>query len=487
MGSVSIAKSKQDGMDAEEPEPHSPRRPKRDPQDEHWACVQCTLVNSSDRTLCQSCGHDRFPKHAQRPHFEWANVNLEEAVAAAPPPPPLVLSTDRPNMLTPPDVVFVSSSSQFTYGGESACPFGVLSLAEELLEGALNPLQVLQTANKKNEVESKSDQPRLVANLSNNEDFAQIFSRALSRAADCFAQYFANRPRVHSNPVELLRDLPGVFSRLSLATWSPHPIPKPFEQVFNEIVFPNVFLELGEIQINRFSSTILKHLLLGFQGSHSAISFVNIGYAFGVFCPAPQYPEDRGGFVVFDTHGKDFSRFGFEKQGAYLAAFLHHHVDNAVAFIETFTLESRNLMLSYSQGAGGAFGSDLYGDPDMNGLGLQQSEAINKVDLCVLYSASRSPAGLTHSPVVSTDVAASWASSSGPSDVKANNVSRIPSNSSSSSSTSTSTSASASTVTVAPDAAFSSGASGASTATGAGASGAGSSATGFVAENDAGL
>jgi len=422
---VSITKAKEDAMDVDGP--HSPR-PNRDPQDEHWACVRCTLVNSSNRTLCEGCGFDRFPKQAPWPHSEWANVDPEEAVATAPPQPPLVLSADKPNMLTPPDVFFVSSSSQFTYGGESACPFGVLSLAEELLEGALNLFSVQPLKN-----ESKSGQPKL-GNLSDNENFSQIFSRALARAADCFAQYFANRPRVHSNPVELLRDLPGVFSKLVLATWSPHPIPKPFEHVFNDIVFPNVFLELGEIQMNRFSSTILKHLLLGFQGSHSAISLVNIGYAFGVFCPAPQSPGDKGGFVVFDTHGKDFSRFGLEKQGAYLAGFLHHHVDNAVAFIETFTLESRNLMLSYSQGAGGAFGSDLYGDPDMNGLGLQQSEAINKVDLCVLYTASRNAASNLSPSVASSIVAdTSSSASSAPVDRHVD----VPSNSSSPASHST--------------------------------------------------
>eukprot|EP00808_Paulinella_micropora_P029763 g68147.t1 len=71
---------------------------------------------------------------------------------------------------------------------------------------------------------------------------------------------------------------------------------------------------------------------------------VNIGYVFGIFCPKD------GGFVVFDTHRKDFSALGFNQSGAYMVLFTSSK--GAVTFIEQFVLSSRKEIVHATGGLG---------------------------------------------------------------------------------------------------------------------------------------
>mmetsp|Transcript_12278 Transcript_12278/g.22327 ORF Transcript_12278/g.22327 Transcript_12278/m.22327 type:complete len:139 (-) Transcript_12278:189-605(-) len=101
----------------------------------------------------------------------------------------------------------------------------------------------------------------------------------------------------------------------------------------------------------------IETLLNGFSKSNVALTFVTIGYAFGVFCRAD------GKFVVFDTHNKSFQSFGRQESGAYCV--LLKDASQAAMFIDNFTLDSRKSIMALAQG-------------------FQQSQAATSIDITAI-------------------------------------------------------------------------------------------------------
>eukprot|EP00455_Lapot_gusevi_P020679 TRINITY_DN2188_c0_g1_i4.p1 TRINITY_DN2188_c0_g1~~TRINITY_DN2188_c0_g1_i4.p1 ORF type:complete len:189 (-),score=40.74 TRINITY_DN2188_c0_g1_i4:155-721(-) len=163
-------------------------------------------------------------------------------------------------------------------------------------------------------------------------------------AVSKYHQYFQGQPEGHANPIEIFATMSDFYFDLELVTWPQ--TPDCLMGVSHALVFPEAFLPMGEIQLQRFGPNEITELLLGFCGSNQALSFVNIGYVFGVFC------SPDGSFYIFDTHSKDFSRCfelpaGFvSSAGAFIARY--DSIQDAADFILQFVLDSRNAIIQFA-------------------------------------------------------------------------------------------------------------------------------------------
>mmetsp|Transcript_8355 Transcript_8355/g.13514 ORF Transcript_8355/g.13514 Transcript_8355/m.13514 type:complete len:334 (-) Transcript_8355:250-1251(-) len=241
-----------------------------------------------------------------------------------------------------PEDCYISSLSQFTYGGESACAFGSLCFAEAFLKG-FNPFG------------------------KDSKDVDKQFEALLSTAAKNFKDYFATRPRQHASPREILQShSTTLYPNLKIKKWASSSIPSELQEVKSALVFPEALLPGGEIQLQNASPKHILGLLRGFSKRGVALGFVTIGYAFGVFC------RSDGRFVVFDTHKKSFDKFGQSftgKGGAYCALF--SDALKAAKFIDNFSLDSRKSIMLLAQG-------------------MQQSQAASNIDIIAVISSSSS-------------------------------------------------------------------------------------------------
>jgi hypothetical protein len=213
----------------------------------------------------------------------------------------------------------VSPLSQFSFGGESACPFGALALADAALSGELDP-----------RAQSEADALRRVA---------QCLEAGVAR----FEQYFARRARGHSSPLEIVRGDAALFPRLAL--WTPAPeeaaAPALLALAMDEVEFPEALLPGGEIQLRSLSADSLARLLLSCSHSHRALTLVNMGYALALLC------HRDGSFWVLDTHAKRVLADS-PAHGAHVLVFADALA--ATAFVLECSLDSRAAVLAAAEG-----------------------------------------------------------------------------------------------------------------------------------------
>lgn len=220
--------------------------------------------------------------------------------------------------------------SQFTYNGESACSFGSLSIASLLLQ--------------------KDDMKFITP-----EDL----QNSIKQAADNYTMFFDGEPGSHLNAFEILNSELGkiVYPSLKVVRWEDQDKAIELTEILPKLVFPEVFLPIGDLQIQNFLTEEFHALLAGFKGSSKVLCLSTIGYSFGIQCCSD------GSFVVFDTHSKTIEKVG--KTGAYALKF--DRIESAVKFIDEVTLDSRKLMQ-------GIIGSD----------DLQQSQAVTGLQFCLI-------------------------------------------------------------------------------------------------------
>jgi hypothetical protein len=223
----------------------------------------------------------------------------------------------------------VSETSQFSFGGESACSFGALSLARLVLEhksGVTVPL----------------------------------FTSALTTATEHFSLYTQGITSMHCNAFEVLTSEfgPIFYPDLQVITFSD---PEPLELIEllskDKIVFPHVFLPLGDITIQPALLPEIAQLLIALDRLCCATVCVTMGYAFGICALG----EEK--FAVFDSHSKELKETS--ERGSYIAVIAG--VAEAARFICECTLDSRQAILESI-------------DPS----DVAQIEAVTSLQLCLL-------------------------------------------------------------------------------------------------------
>jgi hypothetical protein len=224
--------------------------------------------------------------------------------------------------------------SQFTAGGDSACAFGVLSIAAELLHQRLN---------------------------FSAQDATQHFAKAIAAATENYSNFYNGVKGAHSSVHEIMeRAGDSLYADIEIESWTE--IPGSLSSLREHLVFPEVFLSMGEIQVQNFHSPEFIQLLEGFAGGDRVLSVINIGYAFGIYCAA-----DRS-FYIFDTHSRFFRSSDRSESisGAYIAQL--SSAAKAVEFINLYPLSSRAAILSIAS----------------SGVDSQQLEAALKMEIACL-------------------------------------------------------------------------------------------------------
>ncbi|GAB5363717.1 hypothetical protein AAMO2058_000907900 [Amorphochlora amoebiformis] len=334
-----------------------------------WNCSVCTFRNPGTTSSCGACGVGTKPGGGGGEGGDqgwvckrctYRNPGVSKCGMCGNPSSSSSTETRTQSLGDcKPDKVFISSDSQFTYGGESACAFGSLCVGEALLMG----LDVFG---------EKEEGKKAVKDI----------KTLLSTAAKNFQDYFGSGTRGHASQREILQNQSKRYPNLKLQKWSS--VPTELQDVKASLVFPEALLPGGEIQLANANRSHIKKVLCGFQGKDVVIGMVTVGYAFGIFC------RRDGTFIVFDTHKKSFDKIGEKKAGAYCALF--SSPDKAACFVDAFPLDSRNKILELARG-------------------FQQSQAASNIDITVIKYARPQPKETDEKRVLEAKIQAQTSSS----------------------------------------------------------------------------
>jgi hypothetical protein len=170
-------------------------------------------------------------------------------------------------------------------------------------------------------------------------------------AADQFNVYFdlLGRSKANVSAFEIMTSqfASMLYDPLQIKGWSEQ-CPPELAGIYSKLAMPDVFVGIGDLQIQSADTGDITSLLQSFQGQNAVMLFLSMGYAFGVHCRLD------GKFVVFDTHRKSFQECPIQgaagikyKSGAY--AVLISGIEETTAFIDDFTLDNRKAILSMGE------------------------------------------------------------------------------------------------------------------------------------------